>query len=315
MLNQILFEYPAKFLAHGLPENVVRYGAILKDADTGRIVGHMQESGLGQSLIDMVGSGLPSPLSLVSEPINIGTGLYTATKITQLHAMVQTLQVLQVATLGVSLVGVGISVAGFVHMHKRLNNVDQKLDQVLNVITSGFEDQRKARLREHIGMTKSRAQQVKNAAALSEPETEYARLASAISEQAAYFEGEVSFMISGKAKIKPELFWQLTQLLILCNNVRIDCSLRRNELRHALKTSEGIAADYERLFDGLSPVSFEAPLDQGSQLAQALRDVTDTAASKPYLIDHLHTRQIDGREYLQRIEAEEAHPLLIIKAA
>jgi hypothetical protein len=65
MLNQILFEYPAKFLAHGLPENVVRYGAILKDADTGRIVGHMQESGLGQSLIDMVGSGLPSPLSLV----------------------------------------------------------------------------------------------------------------------------------------------------------------------------------------------------------------------------------------------------------
>lgn len=313
MLNQILFEYPAKFLAHGIPENVVRYGAILKDAETGRIVGHLQESGLGQSLLDMVSGGIQAPLSSLPSVVDIGTGVYSAVKLNQLHVMMQTLQTLQVATLGTSLVGLGVSVAGFIHMHQRFNAVDQKLQELQDAIDRGFEAQRQAEFRRQLSQTKTYVMQATHAGALSNPDGEYARLAAELGEQATYFEGELSFMIKTQGKLNPALFWQLTQLMMLCNNVRIDCSIRRNELRHAVKTSESVANDYQKLFDELSPTSFDTTLHQGAQLAQSVRDVTDAAATKPYLLDDLYTRRIDGREFLRHIESEQDNPLLIVK--
>lgn len=48
-----------------------------------------------------------SPLSLASSVVNTGSSIYTAIQVRQLKAMMETLQALQVATLGVSLVGVG----------------------------------------------------------------------------------------------------------------------------------------------------------------------------------------------------------------
>ena len=44
MLSTVPFEYPANLLAEVLAGNVQRFGSILKDANTGLIVGHMQES-------------------------------------------------------------------------------------------------------------------------------------------------------------------------------------------------------------------------------------------------------------------------------
>lgn len=51
MLGQIQFDLPAQFLQGIATGDIIRYGAILKDAGTGRIVGHLQESGIAQSLL------------------------------------------------------------------------------------------------------------------------------------------------------------------------------------------------------------------------------------------------------------------------
>jgi hypothetical protein len=313
MLSTIPFDYPAHFLADGLAGNVIRYGAILKDAGTGRIVGHMQESGVAQSLLSMVGSGIPTPLSLATDVINVGSGLYTAVQVGQLKAMMETLQSLQVATLGVSLVGVGVSVAGFLYMHKRFNSLDGKIDQLMDTVTTGFESQQKAALRTHMSRTKSLVQRARQAHALSDPRPEYDEVAGGLAEQAAYFEGEVAFMISAEGRINLELFWQLAQVLMLCNNVRIDCRMRTNELRHALAISETIATEYQNLFDPLTPVSFDKPSSEGLATVRVLRDATDAAASKPYLIDYLRTSRIDGGEYIASLEREKENPLLILK--
>ncbi|MCK6391935.1 MAG: hypothetical protein L6Q40_13145, partial [Azonexus sp.] len=108
MLTNIPFEIPANLMSEYLAGNVVRFGTILKNANTGAIVGHMQESGIGQALLSAVTSGTPSPFSLAINAINVGSGLYTAVQVRQLKTMIETLQSLQVATIGVSLVGVGV---------------------------------------------------------------------------------------------------------------------------------------------------------------------------------------------------------------
>src|SRR5262245_15208438 len=111
MLTTIPFEHPARFVAGLTTGDIIRFGSILKDAQTGQIVGHLQESGIAQSALSLATSGIASPLSLVPQAINVGTGLYTAVQVGQLKAMMETLQSLQIATLGISLVGVGVSVA------------------------------------------------------------------------------------------------------------------------------------------------------------------------------------------------------------
>ena len=78
---------------------------------------------------------------------------------------------------------------------------------------------------------------------------------------------------------------------MLCNNVRIDCDMRSNELKHALSVAESGALKYHNLFKKLTPVSFGGSVENGLNTVKVLRDITDSAASKPYLIDYLRTRR------------------------
>lgn len=316
MITQILFEIPAMYEAAVKSGNLIQIGGLLKNAASGQIVAHLQESGVAHSLIGKAMLGAASPLTMaVSEAVNAGTGIYTAVQVNQIKTLVEGLQVLQIATLGVSLVGVGVSVAGFIYMHKRLNLLDSKIEALIDTVNSGFEDQRKAMLRSQLSQVKGLMQRANQAPTLSKPEHEYSRVAESLTGQAAHFESELEFVMKVNGKINPELFWQLAQALMVCNSVRIDCRMRTNELHNALTVSEGVAISYQRLFGRLTPVSFDADIDESSSTLNVLKDVTDAAATKPYLIDYLRTMQIDGRSYMNQLENETERPLLMLKVA
>ena len=312
-MSTIPFEYPAHLLADVAAQNILRFGTILKDSATGKIIGHMQETGVAQSLMSSVISGLPTPISLAAEMVNVGSGIYTSIQVAQLKVMMATLHSLQVATLGVSLVGVGVSVAGFIYMRKRFNSLDGKIDQLIEKINTGFEIQRKADLRVHMSRTKSLVRRAQQAQALSDSRSEHMNIAAGLAEQAAYFEGELAFMMATREPINLEIFWQLTQVLILCNSVCIDCQMRVNELHHAFKIADSIASDYESLFNILTPLSFGPNIREGLTAVRVFRDVTDAAASKPYLIDYLRTQNISGNDYIENLEKEKESPFLLLK--
>jgi len=313
MITQILFEIPAAFEAAVRTGSLVQVGGLLKDAGTGQIVAHLQESGLAQSLISKAMVASSGPVGLAAEVANLGAGLYTAVEVTQMKAMMATLQTLQYATLGAALVGVGVSVAGFAYMHKRFNALEGRIDELTGTVRSGFASQREATLRTHLSQVKGLVKAAKQAPTLSRPEAEYGRIAEAMAEQAAHFEGEVEFTIKASRRIDVEAFWQLAQLLILSNGVRIDCRIRSNELRNAREISEAVAEDYQRLFDPLSPASFIAAEGEGALVARTLREITDAAVTKPYLIEHLRTRRINGADYMQALDEETKSPILLLR--
>lgn len=315
MLSTIPFEVPAKFAAQLATGELVRYGGILKSAGTGQIIAHLQETGMAQSMLSSIVSGVPTPLSLVSNVINAGSGIYTAVQVRQIEALMETLQTLQVATLGVSLVGVGVSVAGFVYMRKRFNALDERLDQVINAIHAGFENQRKDDLRARMSRIKGLIRRAEQAKEFSNPQSEYREVAAALADQAAYFDGEISVILSAKGPIPADLFWQLAQSLMLCNNVRIDCGIRSDELRHTLRIAEAVASEYQGLFNPLTPMSFDGSVENGLNTVRVLRDISDSAASKPYLIDYLRTQRITGEEYVNALEQEKQEPLLMLKTS
>ncbi|MDO9436730.1 hypothetical protein [Hydrogenophaga sp.] len=313
MLSTIPFEIPAQLLSRLNAGELIRYGTILKDVATGRIAGHVQETGIAQSLLSAAMSGLPTPLSMVTDLVNMGSGIYTARQVAQVKRMVESLQALQIATLGVSLVGVGVTVAGFVYMHKRFNALDGRIHQVLEAVQRGFEEQRKADLRLQLARTRSFIDRAQHARQLNSPLPEYMNVAAGLAEQAAFFESEIVFVLSRDGLIDLQTFWQLTQTLILCNGLRIDCEIRTNELGHALAVTDSVAASYRHLFTPLTPVSFNCGIDEGMAAVKVLRDATDAAASKPYLIDYLRTRRISGEGYLNALEKESENPLMILR--
>lgn len=316
MISQILFEIPAFYEMAVRSGSLIQTGGLLKDAVSGKIVAHLQESGLAHSLIGEAMLGVTSPVALgLSQLANIGTGIYTTVQINQLKTMIEGLQSLQIATLGVSLLGVGVSVAGFLYMRKRFNAVDKRIDQLLDTVIHGFESQQKATLRSHLSQVEGIVQQASQARTLKNPRTEYSRIAERMAEEAAHFEGELEFVLKMNGKVNHELFWQLAQTLMACNSVRIDCRIRTNELRNALDVALGVGESYERLFGRLTPLSFDGKVTQMAKTITALKDITDVAATKPYLIDYLHSRRIDGSDYVDQIGQEKERPLLMLPVA
>lgn len=89
--------------------------------------------------------------------------------------------------------------------------------------------------------------------------------------------------------------------------------MRTNELLNAQTIAESAAADYQRLFGPLTPVSFDARPSDGAIASETIKDITDAASTKPYLIDYLRTMGVNGREYIQTLEGEVERPLLMLK--
>ena len=314
MFAKIPFDLPLQFLPGLANGEIVRYGAILKDAGTGRILGHLQESGIAQSLLSQALSSATSPLSLASSVVDTGSSVYTAIQLHQLKAMMGTLQALQVATLGVSLVGVGVSVAGFLYMRKRFNSLDGRIDKLIDAVKVGFENLKKAGFRQQMSRTKSLVQRAELAKSMIDPTKEYKEVAAQLADQAAFFEGEIVFQISAKGPINHDTFWLLAQLWMLCNSVRVDCQIRANEVLNAQRVSERIAGEYQGLFERIGPASFDVDHSEGRATVKLLRDVTDSAYSKPFLLDYLRTRRIEGPAYIDSLERENEQPMLVLLA-
>ena len=83
--------------------DLVRYGTILKDSQTGKIVAHIQETGLWRSALDNV---VHAPSNPVLSVINTIQNEQIKSRLTGLETMVGGLQNLQLVNLAASVVGI-----------------------------------------------------------------------------------------------------------------------------------------------------------------------------------------------------------------
>lgn len=121
--------------------------------------------------------------------------------------------------------------------------------------------------------------------------------------------------MSGKGPITHDKFWLLAQLWMLCNSVRIDCLIRANELLNAQRLSEKIALEYQSLFERVGPGSFNVDPSDGMATVKVMRDATDSASSKPFLLDYLRTSRVEGPAYIESLEVEKSRPFLVLATA
>lgn len=329
MLGPIPFEIPAKYTGDIVSGTLIRAGALLKDTSSGQIVAHLQETGLAQKLISSTVSSPFSPLQVLSAPSSLAANI----QLVQLKAMVEGLQILQFVNLGATMAGIGVSAMGFALMNKKLNGLQSQMVTFASRVEVRFQELHERELRTHYSRIHGLFNQADQAHSLTASAAEWQRIAGVLADESAYFRGEVAHLIQSEI-FDNELFGVLARSYALCNAGRIECLALARELQAAHKVSLDVAGDYNALFDPLTPIQLahksaslienkDMPFDHllkqelvgMRSLVNNLREVQDAATSKPYLMETLIERGIDGYEYVQAIRNEKEQPLLLIEAS
>jgi uncharacterized membrane-anchored protein YhcB (DUF1043 family) len=325
MLGNIPFKVPAHFETELLSGSVVRVGALLKDSGTGKIVAHLQETGLAQKLLGSIPSSIFAPVNALS---SVTSNL----QLVQLKNMVEGLKLLQYANLGVAVSGIGVSALGFALMNKKLKVLQTGMSALQQSIDAHFKHLHQRELRSHFSRISGLFEQAAQAFHQSVPSLKWQKLEADLADESAYFKGEIAFVVDSEF-FDRDLFESLVRAFALCNAGRIECLTNAGELPAAQRVARDTSGHYNELFDPLSPTllahrSLAALDDKASngaanrqrelkrmkELIENVRDIQDAAACKPLLFQTLIDRNVDGRQYMQLIREESDRPLLLLPA-
>lgn len=318
----IPFDIPLKY-AQGLADgSLQRIGTIIKDDATGRIVGHVQETGLTSKLLEgFIGSPF-SPLQTIS---SMGANFQLA-HITNLLNIMKTLQYFNI---GVSVIGIGVSAIGFVMMNQKLNKMQNSLDKLSNEVAIGFAELHSTRLREHFSNVAGLVEQAEQAYHLSKPEKEWLLISSLLANESAFFRGELEHYLKLNS-FSEDIFYPLLQSFMTCSSARVECLMLAGEIGSAKEVAANHSKDCRQMFEPLTPSSLAnkslnvevsdyqityqltKKIKETSLIINGLRDITDASSTKPLLLDYLIAKGINGREYIESINNNENEPILIL---
>jgi len=318
----IPFEIPLKYAQGLIDGSLLRIGTLIKDQSTGRIVGHIQETGLTSKLLEgFVGS----PFS----PIQAISGIGANFQLAHITNLLNTMKILQYANIGVSVVGIGVSAVGFAMMNNKLNKMQDSLNKLSSEVIIGFSELHSTLLREHFSKVTGLVEQAEQAYQLSSPERSWLKISSSLAEESSFFRGELGHYLKLNS-FSEDIFSPLLQSFMTCSTARVECLMLASEIESAKDVAANHAKDCRYLFEPLTPSALAnqtlnievSDSEISHQLAQknehfsliinGLRDITDATSTKPILLDYLIEKGIDGREYIETINSNENEPLLIL---
>lgn len=324
MMNDILFSIPSQFLSGIADGSLVRIGALIKHVGTGHVLGHLQETGLAQQLLGGLSVAPFTPLGAAASVIDAASSVYGNVQLSQIKSMMETMQTLQYANLGIALAGIGISVIGFSIISKKLNGIETQLMKVSKQIDIQFSMLYERDLRAHYSQMTALFEKAELAHSLSTPNREWLNIASQLFDQSSFFAGEIKHLLAGNV-FDEKLFVALFQSMTLCNAGQIECLLLANEMQSAYKAAELRGVKYKALFDPLMPHNLANKVNIANKektyrreveikminIIKGLRDITDMSLTKPILIERMIENKVGGREYLNAVRNDNNNSILL----
>lgn len=309
----IPFHIARQHLAGVATGNLVRYGAILKDAGTGRIVGHLQETGLLSKALEQ-GMNVANPFGLAADGISVIQNEQIKGKLDAIQSTLGALQGLQIANLGVSLIGVGVTVASTVMILRRMDGLQNALNDLAQEIPRQFQELLLKDL-------------------LVEIRTDLQRWA----EREAWKNGEqVEQGLDRRLDLAFERCYE--GVLRLLEESSVNTPLLRNLLigmeltagtqtQLLLRLDERAAAQgrTQRNWQRVEQLAWDMPPDrlqtllsddqQATLLANTLQQLRVGLAGQSALLGTLCAADVSGPQYLVQAEQEQEEPLLFLPAA
>lgn len=308
----ILFDIPASFLTGIESGQLIRYGGILKDVSTGQIVGHLQETGALQKVLQ---AGFSLDPTGITGLIGIAQNAAVSSKLNAMQTMMGSLQTLQIASLASSVVGIGVTAASAAMILNRLNEIDNTLAGIENAISSLPSKWREMDIRKKLVSVKTAAERLQEA----EVRPDSTVVVKEVEERLNYAFDELHDGICNvviEAKIDAGLLRSLLAGLALCGGAQIKSLIWLDMKEAAEHRSRQQCAKLQDLAFRMPRDVMADRIDGGPELALGIsRDCSEIRlriASQPDLARTLIARGIHGREFIERVQEEASEPLLLL---
>ena len=335
-MTTIPFQVPSKYAARVASGALKRIGTNIVDPNTGWIVSHVQEAG-------RLSANLSGGFNPFVQAGQLASSLTANVQLEQVKNMLGTLQLMTGATLAVSAIGLGVSVAGFVVMSRRLDALGARIGQMEEVLKDVRGDLYEIDLRQR---ARDRAA-ITSAMALGEEAWKrgdqadvWRELAQMLSLEENYYRALLEIdRPQGQSIVNDSAVqWidvvasheALSQLVA----ARIKCLLLLNELEAAHHYAEAWRDWLRQNFRDVTPPTLvdrrlrSQPqptggdsdllrlelLPRAEEFIGIVRVQQEFADSMPYLIRTLESREIDGRDFIDRLRSESDQDLLVLDA-
>jgi len=309
-LTSIPFSAAAEYLPGLATGKTVRFGSILKSAETGRIVGHLQETGVVQSLLQKTlsfdPSGATGLIGLVQDEI-------IKRKLNVMQQTLGTVQVLQYANLFSSVVGIGVTAASTAIILKRIKELDSALGKIEEAIQNLPAKWQELSLRSRLVDVYTSIERLQEADVRSDSSKILSQVERDLQKDCNHIhDGLCSIVV--EAKVDAGLLRALLAALSLCGASEFKALLWLNEREAAQRRSQ-------IRFDMLQELALLMPRDQlalrlqaGKEIAvdisKECSEIRYRTASLTHIAQHLIHHDIEGRSYIETINQEQDEPLL-----
>lgn len=335
-MSVLLYKIPEALLGAIGTGHASLVGAVIKEVGSGRILAHVQPTGIFGAVMQSSLQGLGSTLSQGFNPLGIVTVIQNQqikSRLGQLQSAMGLLQNLQVGTLAVSGMGLGVSVAGFAIMLKQLKKIENQISGLGDRIDRVTKDRRGDEVTSIFSDIASELETVDTLSSRNDPrrvaEDAQRGLAKAASRLQPHFE---RVMGNGNEMTVEDLdlLWSLAAAMRLCSDAGIKALFRIDELAVAAEIAQRQSQRFADLGSKLSADKLSrliarkaATVEEMTQqrqkalapaktLVEGIRSTVLGLSEQSALAILLVDRGASGRSYLEEAEVENNEPLLCL---
>lgn len=335
----MLYKVPEDFLQAVTQGEAEVIGAVIKETVSGRIMGHMQQTSAGQNFLIRALQGLPgaaggefSPLGMLTAYQNYQIGQ----KIEGLRQGVELLKGLQIGTLALSGINLGVSIAGFAMVLSRLRAMEGQLDNLMISVAAVTEDRREDDLRSLLGELMDKLGRADDLLSLKD----LSRMADGLVDGFGRLSGQFEMIFRRDGAVhaletlsaqKLERLWIAAAALRLCQDSTLRLLFLMDELEYARRFANRQAGSLLDLFDTFRPEEYSrlmTPVSEDWQqtladraemrkrcmiLSDGLRGGVEGVAGQGALAQSLLDGGISGRRWLEAAEAEQEAPFQFLE--
>ena len=336
ILGDVLLRKVPEHLIAGMQSGEVKvYGSVIKSMVSGQIVGHLQET---SGLAKLAGMALASPVSaplagagLAADLIGHGIN-YVQNR--QIVAALKVVQSLQVANSALSVIGIGVSVAGFAILAAKINRMETSVNAMagrLAEIGSGIEWLRHDRIAEDFSRLRTLAEQMEEGWSLVDPGPQWRQVATDAHSLATIFgRRTVELIADPKNLVTAEPF---AEALALAVSLRVSARLASGEdvaaaaaadegARFLVTVGERVSLAASALQQMRANLSVSGSRSWGDILdsevaalrphVTAYRQRETVAASTSLTLTELRRQLIPGRTWLEAARSEHNEPVICL---
>lgn len=313
-------------------------GSVVRDVSSGRGVAFLQETNVFQALFGSALRGASATLQNGFSPLGVIAAIQNQqikSRLAGVQSSLAVLQKIQIGTLAVSGLGLGVSIVGFAVMLKRLKDIESHLGAIEARVDRVTTDRRSDDIRmifadvgtqlETVETLPSRSNKVNTAEAAERG------LATLAGRLEVHFQQKSDVTQKGLMRSADmDLLWSLAAAIRLCHEAGLRALYSIDELEAAKQLAERRAERFLNLGQTLTPDTLARLCAQGAKdstsyaearrlalpqaeaLVQGLRNSVASISSQSELAQELIERQHSGTAYLDEIANERNEPLLIL---